>query len=245
MSQLPELRQIVLLTADLEGALKTAREFFEVPVGYRAVEDMAEIGFIHEVFGFDRTYIEICQPIDPESSMGRRAARADSGFMVVIQVDDADAMLDRAAALDLKPLFTKDLHGSPISQWHPRDFGTIAEIDEMRPSDSWHFAPAIYGARSTAVVEDIVAAELAVADPERDGRAVGDGDRRRRRMARRSRSVTGCCGSARPLMWSGWSASTAKQPIEDGPARRCGCATSTSGWSDHAVTKRTSGRSRR
>jgi hypothetical protein len=127
---------------------------------------MAEIGFIHEVFGFDRTYIEICQPIDPESSMGRRAARADSGFMVVIQVDDAAAMLDRAAALELTPLFTKDLHGSPISQWHPRDFGTIAEIDEMRPSDSWHFAPAIYAARSTAVVEDIVATELAVADPE-------------------------------------------------------------------------------
>ena len=38
MSQLPELRQIVLLTADLEGALKTAREFFEVPVGHREVE---------------------------------------------------------------------------------------------------------------------------------------------------------------------------------------------------------------
>jgi hypothetical protein len=166
VSDLPELRQIVLLTDDLDAALAQARAEFHVPEGTRDVAGMAAIGFVHEVFGFDRTYVEICQPVDPDSPLGRKvAANGGSGFMVVVQVDDSAAMLARAAELGLQPLFVKDFHGSPISQWHPRDFGTIAEFDEMRPADSWHLAPAVYQSRGTGVVEDIVAIELSVAEP--------------------------------------------------------------------------------
>jgi hypothetical protein len=164
--EFPELRQVVLLTSDLEGALDRAREYFKVPSGFRDVEGMAAIGFSHEVFGFDRTYVEICEPLDPQSRVGQKAAQADSGFMVVIQVDDRDAMVERASSLGVQPLFVKDHHGSPISQWHPRDFGTIAEIDEMRPPTSWHFAPDVYATRSTSVVEDIVTIYLSVAEPQ-------------------------------------------------------------------------------
>lgn len=165
--QFPELRQVVLLTSDLERSLAEARSFFEVPVGFRDVDGMAAIGFAHEVFGFDRTYVEICEPLDADSRLGQKAALADSGFMVVVQVADRDAMVERAAGLGLAPLFVKDHHGSPISQWHPRDFGTIAEIDQMRPPTSWHFAPDVFEARSTSVVEDIVAVHLAVSEPEK------------------------------------------------------------------------------
>lgn len=167
MSTLPELRQVVLLTDDLEAALAQARTDFQVPEGTRDVAGMAEIGFVHEVFGFDRTYVEICQPVDPSSPLGRKVASGGaSGFMVVVQVADSAAMLRRAADLGLEPLFVKDFHGSPISQWHPRDFGTIAEFDEMRPADSWHLAPDVYRGRGTDVVDDIVAVTLSVADPE-------------------------------------------------------------------------------
>ena len=166
MSTLPELRQVVLLTGDLEAALGQARESFAVPPGTRDVEGMAQIGFVHEVFGFERTYVEICQPTDPASPLAAKvAAKGDAGFMVVVQVADSDTMVQRARGIGIEPLFVKDFHGSPISQWHPRDFGTIAEFDEMRPADSWHLAPAVYDARSTAVVEDVVAVELSVADP--------------------------------------------------------------------------------
>jgi len=167
MSTLPELRQVVLLTDDLEAALARARADFQVPEGTRDVAGMAEIGFVHEVFGFDRTYVEICQPVDPSSPLGRKVASGGgSGFMVVVQVADSAAMLRRAADLGLEPLFVKDFHGSPISQWHPRDFGTIAEFDEMRPADSWHLAPDVYRGRGTGVVEDIVAVTLSVVDPD-------------------------------------------------------------------------------
>jgi hypothetical protein len=161
----PELRQIVLLTADLAAALDTARQSFRVPAGTSDPVGMAAIGFRHEVFGFDRTYVEICEPIDPQSSAGHRAASGGGGFMVVVQVPDAAAMQARAADLGLRPLLTEEFHGSPISQWHPRDFGTIAEFDQMIPPDSWHLAPDVYASRSTEVVSDIVAVRIAVADP--------------------------------------------------------------------------------
>lgn len=161
----PELRQVVLLTADLAGAVDTARAKFRVPAGTSDAAGMAAIGFRHEVFGFDRTYVEICEPIDPQSSAGRRATAGGGGFMVVVQIPDAATMLDRAADLGLRPLLTHDFHGNPISQWHPRDFGTIAEFDQMIPPDDWHLAPEVYASRSTEVITDIVGVRIAVADP--------------------------------------------------------------------------------
>lgn len=163
---LPALRQIVLLTGDLDGSLATARREFGVPVGTRDVEGMAAIGFRHEVFGFGSTYVEICEPLDPRSSAGRRIARdGPGGFMVVIQVQDAAAMRARAGELGLQPLVDEDFHGSPISQWHPRDFGTIAEFDQMIPPESWHLAPAVYSSRSTSVVSDVLGVRLTASDP--------------------------------------------------------------------------------
>lgn len=163
---LPELRQVVLLTSDLDGSLSSLRESLGVPQGFRDVEGMGAIGFNHEIVGFDRTYVEVCEPSDPKSPLGRRTAeKGDSGFMVVVQVADGAAMRARAAELGLKPVVDKEHHGNPLSQWHPRDFGTLAEFDEIRPATSWHFAPDVYDARSTSVVDDIGSVRISVADP--------------------------------------------------------------------------------
>ena len=47
----------------------------------------------------------------------------------------------------------------------PRDFGTLAEFDQIRPADTWHMAPAIFERGSTEVVQDISAIDIAVAEP--------------------------------------------------------------------------------
>lgn len=165
-TSLPELRQVVLLSNDLEGTLGQLRTHLGVPSGFRDAEGMGAIGFNHEVVGFDRTYLEVCVPKDPESALGKKtAAKGDSGFMVVVQVADGDQLRERASELELKPIVDKLHHGNPLSQWHPRDFGTLAEFDEIRPATSWHFAPDVYEARSTSVVQDLIAVRISVADP--------------------------------------------------------------------------------
>ncbi len=166
MPSLPALRQVVLLARDLTGALDEARGFLALNPGIRDAASMAALGFEHEVLAIDETFLEVVSPLTAESSAGRLlAARGEGGYMVVLQVPDLDALVDRAAGLDLKPILHETFEGNPMSQWHPRDLGTLAELDEMRVAD-WHFCPALSDTGSTAVASDIVAVELAVPDPE-------------------------------------------------------------------------------
>lgn len=165
MTKLPALRQVVLLAGDLTAALAKTRAYLGLNPGIRDADSMAKLGFSHEVLAIDSTFVEIVAPLSADSSPGRLLARkGESGYMVVVQVDDVEAMLARAAAIGLKPIMHELFEGNPLTQWHPRDLGTLAEIDEMR-SGEWHFCPELSDTGSTEVVADIVAVEIAVPDP--------------------------------------------------------------------------------
>jgi hypothetical protein len=162
----PALRQVVLLTGDLPASLAATREFLGLNPGVRDEAGMAALGFEHEVLAIDETFVEIVQPLSADSSSGRLLARrGESGYMVVVQVPSLADVVDRGAELDLKPIMHTVFEGNPISQWHPRDLGTLAEIDEMQSGADWHFCPELSDTGSTAVVQDIVAVEVAVPDP--------------------------------------------------------------------------------
>jgi hypothetical protein len=163
---LPSVRQLVFLAADLPSTLAAARAEFGLNEGIDDAEGMAKLGFIHQVLTIDQTYLEFTAPLAPDTMPGKLVARrGDLGYMVVIQVEDIDATTARAAARGLKPVFEELYEDNTITQWHPRDFGTLAEIDQIRPADSWHMAPRIFKTGSTEVVGDFVAIELAVRDP--------------------------------------------------------------------------------
>jgi catechol 2,3-dioxygenase-like lactoylglutathione lyase family enzyme len=164
---LPRLRQIILLTGDLDAALARAKDVFGFESGVRDEKSMSELGFEHEVFTFGDTFLEIVAPLSPDSSHGRLIAEhGDSGYMVDVQVGDLDDLVERAAALGFAPVLKQVFEGQRITQWHPRSLGTLAEFDQMEPADTWHFAPRIFDARTTHVARDICAATLAAADPE-------------------------------------------------------------------------------
>lgn len=167
MPSLPCIRQVVLLVPDLEEALGEFRKTFGFTSGTRDAESMAELGFEHEVLSFADTFIEVCAPLKADSVPGRLVERKGAvGYMLVVQVDDQKAAIDRAAELEIKPLFAQEFEGNQISQWHPKSLGTLAEIDQIEPAESWHFAPRIFEASCTDVARDIVGAELATPDPE-------------------------------------------------------------------------------
>lgn len=167
MPTLPRIRQVVLLVPDLEAAITECRETFGFTSGTRDPESMAELGFTHEVLSFGDTFLELVAPMTPESSHGRLVERKGAvGYMLVVQVADLKADIGRAAGLGIEPLFAEDFEGNKISQWHPKSLGTLAELDQVDPHDSWHFAPRIFEASCTDVARDIVGADLASADPE-------------------------------------------------------------------------------
>lgn len=166
MIALPTIRQLVFLAADLDATLTAAKRELGLRDGIDDAAGMAELGFVHQVLTIDRTHLEFTAPLSPDTMPGHLVAkRGDIGYMVVAQVDDVDAMRDRAAAQGLKPVFETPYEEHTITQWHPRDFGTLIEIDQIRPPESWHMAPRIFENGSSEVVGDFTGIELAVPDP--------------------------------------------------------------------------------
>ncbi|SDJ40984.1 Glyoxalase-like domain-containing protein [Frankineae bacterium MT45] len=166
MPELPAIRQLVFLAADLESTLAAARAELGLGAGVKDAEGMAALGFIHEVLTIDQTFLEFSAPLGPDTLPGRLVAkRGDLGYMVVVQVADIEATKAKAAELGLKPVFETPYEEHTITQWHPRDLGTLAELDQIRPAETWHMAPQIFANGSTDVVGDFVAIEVAVPDP--------------------------------------------------------------------------------
>ena len=164
---LPAVRQLVFLAADLQATLAAAeRELGLRPPGVQDAEGMARLGFVHEVRTISDTFLEFTAPLAEDTMPGRLVARrGDVGYMIVVQVADIDDTVRRAANLGLAPVFTEPYEGHTITQWHPRDFGTLAEFDQIRPADTWHMAPRIFDHPNTDVVGDVAGVEVAVADP--------------------------------------------------------------------------------
>ena len=166
MAAVPAVRQLVFLAADLESTLAAARRELGLENGVKDEAGMAELGFVHEVLTIENTFLEFTAPLGPETMPAKLLSRrGDLGYMVVIQVADIEATRQRAAELGLSPVMETLYEGHTITQWHPRDFGTLAEFDQIRPADTWHMAPAIFERGSTEVVQDISAIDIAVAEP--------------------------------------------------------------------------------
>ena len=163
---LPALRQIVLLAGDLNSALTDVRTFLGLSPGIRAEADMAALGFEHEVLAISQTFVEVVSPLTAASSGGRLLARhGEAGYMVAVQVSDLAAVVARGARLGLTPILQDVVDGNPITQWHPRDLGTLAEIDEIAAGHDWHFCPELSDTGATGTVSDLVSVDIAVADP--------------------------------------------------------------------------------
>ena len=167
MPRLPAVRQLVFLASDLEPTLAEARRELGLRQGIRDEQGMADLGFVHEVLTIESTFLEFTAPLGPDTVPGRLLAKrgADLGYMVVVQVADAEHTKARALERGLTLVMETPYEGHTITQWHPRGLGTLAEFDQIRPADSWHYAPRVFATGSTEVVGDFTAVTLAVADP--------------------------------------------------------------------------------
>ena len=162
------LRHIVLACGALAPAVARARAGLGLGPGISDPAGMAAFDLEHEVLLLGSAYLEIVAPAGGGAEMpaARFLARGGpGGYMLDLQVPDLDAVLERAGRLGLAPVLRDEYRGNQICQLHPRDFGTLLEVDQIAGSRDWHW-DAEFPAASRAVAHvRPVGVVLAVPDP--------------------------------------------------------------------------------
>ena len=169
-----KLRQCVFVCKDLESSREELCDILGIEVAYRD-PGVAKWGLVNVVCPTGHDFLEIVTPFQQGTSAGRYIERrkGDGGYMVIIQVDDAQAERKRVTDLGVRAVAQKDLPEYKYTHFHPADTsGVLLSLDTT-------VAPA--GRRSRAVV---AAGRKGLADACALGRHQRAG--RRRDPARRS-----------------------------------------------------------
>jgi hypothetical protein len=196
------LRHIVLATGDLAADVARARAGLGLGPGIADAEAMRDFDAEHEVLVLGSAYLEILAPLGnrPGQPAARFLARGGpGGYMLDLQVPDLDAVLARAARLGLTPVLRDRYRGNHIGQLHPRDFGTLLEVDQIVGPGDWHWDAEFPAALRVAERARPTAAVIAVPEPVPMARRWaevfgGDLDGRSVRLSGVTVSFTGAAG---------------------------------------------------
>ena len=117
------------------------------------------------------TFLEVVSPERGDATAARFLERrgGDSGYMVILQVDDLATSRRRLMERGVRVVWAIDLDDISTIHLHPRDLGgAIVSIDQPRPPEAWRWAGPDWQSLSTAggLVTRIDGVEVAARDPE-------------------------------------------------------------------------------
>lgn len=168
------LRQIAFAAHDLDAVLDQLDAAFGLRAGYKD-PGIIHYGLRNIVIPLGGEFLEIVQPVQEGSSAGRYLARrgGDSGYMVILQAEDALEHGARLAAAGVQIVDVIDHAEHQCSHFHPREFGgVLASIDaapgvaDWRERDSfWHPAGHDWQQYKTGLVQGIAAVDIASTNP--------------------------------------------------------------------------------
>ena len=153
------LRQVALVAADLAPVEAAITEELGVELCYRD-PDVGVFGLKNALFPIGDKLLEVVSPMREGTTAGRQLEKrnGDGGYMVILQVDDLDAMKRRIETHHVREVFTAarpDITGIHL---HPKDVGAaILSVDQSGQWDDWPWAgPDWRHHIATRVVTDMV-----------------------------------------------------------------------------------------
>lgn len=169
------LRQVAFASSDLEPVADDFEAVFGLKVAFRDPE-IIHYGLKNIVLPAGGDFIEVVQPVQPETSAGRYLAKrgGDGGYMVIMQAGDALAHRARLVAEGIAIVDVMDVEDHQCSHIHPREFGGIlGSIDSTPIAPDWrdaesHWYPAggaNWPEARTDDVRGITAVAVQSADP--------------------------------------------------------------------------------
>jgi hypothetical protein len=168
------IRQIALVARDLAPGLAALRDVFDLPEPFPD-PGVGEFGLVNGVFsvgtGAASGFLEVVSPVREDATAARYLARrgGDSGYMVILQTSDLALDRARLEGLGVRIVWRVTLPDIATLHLHPRDLpGAIVSIDQPVPAESWRWGgPGWEAKRPSALVSEIVGAEVQTADPEK------------------------------------------------------------------------------
>ena len=168
------LRQIALVTHDIESVVADVTAVFGLEVGY--IDPAVKVfGLQNRLFPIGTQFLEVVSPIQPGTAGGRYLEQrgGDSGYMVICQCDDHAPRKQRVTELGIRTVASHDTETYCLMQLHPKDTGgSFLEIDWHTGADEpvppWTHAAADgwQQAIRTDVIRAMTAAEIQSPDPE-------------------------------------------------------------------------------
>ncbi len=180
------LRQIVMVAKDLEAAERVIERDLGLELCFRD-PGVAAFGLRNALFPIGDKLLEVVSPTQPGTTAGRQLDRrgGDSGYMVILEVDDLDALRRRFDEHDARIVFEATADGIVGLHLHPADVGgAILSVDQPDTWGEWPWAGPHWRDRiRTGTVSDVLAVVIEAVDPtamaQRWGRLLGretDGD---------------------------------------------------------------------
>lgn len=162
------LRQVVLAATDLAAAETAIVEHLGLSLCYRD-PGVATFGLRNALFPVGDQLLEVVSPTQDGTTAGRLLDKrgGDSGYMVILEVDDLDAMRARIVDAGVRLVFEAVEEGIVGLHLHPADVGgAILSIDRPDTWGEWPWAgPDWRDHVRTDVVTAVTAVEIEADDP--------------------------------------------------------------------------------
>jgi Glyoxalase-like domain len=168
------LRQIALASRDLDGVIGALGSVFGLKVAYNDPH-IKHYGLRNAVLSAGTGFLEVVEPLVESASAARFLNRrgGDAGYMLILQVADAEAERARIAALGVRVVDDIDQPGYRCAHFHPGDFGgVLTSVDQQRtepdllaPYGDWMPAGPDWRAARSETVLDVAAVTLTTPDP--------------------------------------------------------------------------------
>ncbi len=168
MSEWAELRQVVLATTDADGVVGTLRERLALGASFGDPE-LAAHGIADETMAVGpHAFLEVVSPLTSDHPMAAwLAGRGGSaGYLLSVQVSDVDACLERCRSEGIRVPLTQLVQGHRIAQLHRGDMRAGLELDGIAERSRWFWDDLEIDRPAGALVDDVVAVEIAVDDPQ-------------------------------------------------------------------------------
>lgn len=162
------LRQVALVTADLEAVVDELCRTFDLTVCFHD-PGVAEFGLHNALMVVGDQFIEVVAPTQPGTTAGRLLDKraGDGGYMAIYEVDDLDARIDHLTAHGVRVVWQADARGIRGRHLHPRDVGgALVSVDEPTVWGTWQWGGPTWSPQAgvaTAIAGVTVSANDAVA----------------------------------------------------------------------------------